>query len=93
MEETLQQTLLPAVRKALRIKSTTLYDEELLLYIDNVIHDFKTLDLDVEKSTTLLQTACVFYVKSAFGIGSTEDKDGWKLMYENLKRQALIRGE
>lgn len=93
MEETLQQTLLPAVRNALRIKSTTLYDEELLLYINNVIHDFKTLNLEVEKSTALLQTACIYYAKSAFGIGPVEEKDGWKNMYENLKRQALIRGE
>lgn len=93
MEETLQQSLLPTVRKALRIKSTTLYDEELLLYIDNVIHDFKTLDLDVEKSPALLQNACIFYAKSVFGIGSVDEKDGWKKMYEDIKRQVLIRGE
>ena len=93
MEENLQQQLLPKTRRALRIMTATLYDEELLLYIDTVLHDFRTLGLNTEEVSPLLETACIYYAKSAFGTGGTEDKEAWHQMYETLKRQALIRGE
>ncbi len=92
-ELTIQEQVIPILRRAHRIMSTRLYDDELILHVNTVLQDLNTLHINTEKLTPNISMACVFYSKSTFGIGGTDDKGAWKIMYEDLKRQMLLRGE
>lgn len=73
---------LPLVRTALRIR-TTAYDEELVLYIEHVLEEFRRIGVEDYFSSTA--TNCVIaYVKSQFGNSDAEKKGAWMKTYERI---------
>lgn len=80
---------LKTVKNALRIASSLLYDDELTMYINDVISDYVALGLTPEGNT--FEVACVMYAKSKFGIGDTDNKTIWAEMYHAQLIKEVIR--
>lgn len=73
---------LPVVRTALRLR-TTAYDEELILYIDHVLEEFRRVGVEDCFSSTAIN--CVIaYVKSQFGNADAEKKEAWTRTYDRI---------
>ena len=78
--------ILETVKRAHRIKSSTLYDEELTMYIQTVFDDIDRLGIVVESTDARLANLCVLKSKGYFGNSAPDVKQLWLNMYnEQLK--------
>lgn len=78
--------ILATVKRAHRIKSSTLYDEELKIYIQTVFDDIDRLGILVDAKDPRLANLCVLKSKGYFGNSTPDVKQLWLNMYnEQLK--------
>ncbi|WP_276906679.1 phage head-tail connector protein [Faecalibaculum rodentium] len=78
--------ILETVKRAHRIKSSTLYDEELKMYIQTVFDDIDRLGISIKPDDARLVNLCVLKSKGYFGNSSPDVKQLWLTMYnEQLK--------
>jgi hypothetical protein len=82
--------MLNRVKSALRIKNTTLFDEELILIIQSVVEDLKhlgvlnpSIEWDDESlvENPRIVMACILYAKSQFGNTNPDKKVVWLTRY------------
>ncbi len=78
--------ILAKVKSAHRIKSSTLYDDELTIYIQTVFDDIDRLNIDVDATDPRIVHLCILKSKGYFGNSDPANKDLWQKMYnEQLK--------
>lgn len=90
----MKSELLEAVRKALRINSSKLYDDELNIYIDAVLDDLERHHIDLDGADDRLlarvKDLCVMRAKSRFGNSGPDVKQIWGNMYDMAFRKVAM---
>lgn len=84
--------ILEQVKTALRIKSSTAYDDELTTYINACLYDLDRLNIkySLEETEPEIITIIIVYVKSKFGNNNADYKDSMWSVYENLRTTLLL---
>ena len=84
--------ILEQVKIALRIKTSTAYDDELTTYINACLYDLGRLNIKYSLETTEPEiiTAVIVYVKSKFGNNNADYKDSMWSVYENLRTTLVL---
>lgn len=85
---------LDAVRTALRISQTKLYDPELMIYVNSVHEDLKNVGIRADTLSLYdFKSACIAYSKSLFGSTGVSDKEVWANIYKDLLLRFKLRGD
>lgn len=85
---------LTAVRTALRITNTKLYDHELMVYVQSVSDDLINVGIRPETISLFdFKSACIAYAKSLFGNSGMGDKQIWSAIYKDHLKKFKLRGD
>lgn len=91
-EQEVKTALLAKVKSAMRIKTSTLYDDEIDLYIETVLDDLNRLSVDIDSSDARIANLCILKTKSHFGNSQPEIKEVWMKMYNEQLRLVFMDG-
>lgn len=84
--------ILAKVKAAHRIKSSTLYDEEISMYIQTVFDDLDRLRIDIEIDDARVGNLCVLKSKGYFGNTGPDVKQLWLNMYRQQLELVFMDG-
>lgn len=91
-EQEVMLALLAKVKSAMRIKSSTLYDDEISLYIGTVFDDIDRLNVFIEPSDARFANLCILKTKAHFGNSQPEVKELWMKMYNEQLKIVVMDG-
>ena len=83
----LDTSILDKVKLSLRIKGTTVYDNELEIYINTCLYDLKRVGIFINPMSLddEIQTAVICYVKSKFGNTDLTYKEAMYRAYQDIR--------